>query len=268
MQNFISQLVEPNILENAFSMGLFFVVVGYQFLLFCYFLLIKYRKTRKIYWFYFSLFFLFIALSRVFFIIYDFTFPYAEELVQAQPLLPLTINRWAQFTGWIAVATLVGILSTLLFTKEDDKIHRILRIVFPLIVVVISFLWFILPDHLLIDPEYYMYMEPYNIDHGLGDIQTILGKAVGLFVLNYVILSILSFLLPFLFFYLAAKSVGVIQKSSILNGLGFLTYYIGRSLQPLLKWTERSVLTQGLLPPLIILLGLLFLALGNLIMQS
>jgi hypothetical protein len=267
MLNFIIQLAEPNILENAFSMGLFFVVVGYQFLLFCYFLLIKFRKTRKIYWLYFSLFFLFIGLSRVFFIIYDFTFPFAYELVVANPRLPLTINRWAQFTGWIAVATLVGILSTLLFTKEDDIVQRVLRILFPSIVVVISFLWFILPDHLLIDPDYYMYTD-YAIDHGLGQIQLLFGKAVGLFILNYIILSILSFLLPFLFFYLAAKSVGIIQKSSILNGLGFLTYYIGRSLQPVLKWAERSVLTQGLLPPLIILLGLLFLALGNLIMQN
>jgi len=264
------QLFDPYILERAMSMGLFFVVVGYQFLLFCYFLLIKYRKTKKIYWIYFSLFFLLIALSRVFFVVYDYTMPFALELVESDPLLPLKVNRWAQFTGWLAVATLVGLLSTLLFTKEDDKLHKTLRILFPSIVVVLAFLFFILPPESLIDPSYHMYQAPFSIDHGLdlSSVTMVLGKPLGLFILNYVILSILTFLLPILFFFLAYRSVGVIRRSSFLSGLGFLVYFIGRSLQPVLVWMGSSILTQSLLPPLIILLGLLFLALGNFIMAT
>lgn len=263
------QLHEPYILPRAMSMGLFFVVVGYQFLLFCYFILIKYRKTRKIYWIYFSLFFLLIAMSRMFFISYDYTMPFALDILENDPLFPLTINRWAQFTGWLAVATLVGLLSTLLFTKEDDQLHKTLRILFPSIVVVLAFLFVILPDESLIDPAYHMY-EEFGVDHGLdlSSVQMVLGKPLGLFILNYVILSILTFLLPILFFFLAYRSVGIIRKSSFLNGLGFLTYFIGRSLQPVLVWMGSSVLTQSLLPPLIILLGLLFLALGNFIMAT
>ncbi|MHA1728599.1 MAG: hypothetical protein ACTSWY_07685 [Promethearchaeota archaeon] len=255
-------------LENILSLGFFFIVIGYQFLLFVYFFLIKYRTKRKMYWFYFSFFFLFIAISRVLFVVYDFLMPYAWEMLETNPLLPLTVNRFAQFTGWIAVATLVGVLSTLLFTK-DNQLHKSLRIIFPLIVVGISLLFFILPDELLIDPSYYLYQAPYNLDHGLGVINTVMGKAVGLFVLNYVVLILLNFLLPILFFYLAYRSVGIIQKSSILNGLGFLLYYIGRSLQPLLVlMAPEWVNTQVILPPLIILLGLLFLALGNLMLQT
>jgi hypothetical protein len=198
--------------------------------------------------------------------------PFALDILKNDALFPLKINRWAQFTGWLAVATLVGLLSTLLFTKENDKLHKTLRILFPSIVVVLAFLFFILPDESLIDPSYHMYVmfDDFNIVHGLdlSSVQMVLGKPLGLFILNYVILSILTFLLPILFFFLAYRSVGVIRRSSFLSGLGFLVYFIGRSLQPVLVWLGSSVLTQSLLPPLIILLGLLFLALGNFIMAT
>lgn len=257
-------------ISDSLSLALFFIVIGYEFLLFCYFLLIRFRKTRKLYWFYFSMFFLLIAISRGLFCIYDFIMPYFAGQIDANPLLPFEVYRWAQWTGWLAAATLVGLLSTLLFTKQR-KVDIFLRIICPLVVVGLSFLWIFLPPQYLLDPNYFIYNSSgYNINPGVTIIPVTFwaNMAIGRFYLNYVILPILNFLLPLIFFYLGAKSVGVIRRSSLLNGLGFLTYYAGRTLQPTLGLIGASVLTQAILSPLIILLGLLFLALGNFMLSN
>ncbi len=61
--------------------------------------------------------------------------------------------------------------------------------------------------------------------------------------------------------------MGIIRKSSVLNGLGLIIYYVGRSIQPLLKFGEDA-LAQAFIPPIIILIGLVLIALANFILQS
>ncbi|MBN2155670.1 MAG: hypothetical protein JW776_06485 [Candidatus Lokiarchaeota archaeon] len=252
---------------DSLSLALFFVIIGYLFLMFCYFMFIRFRKTKKLYWFYFSLFFLFLSISRGLFIIYDFYMGIWLTQIEAGSNLPIVIYRFASFTGWLAASMVVGILATLLFTKETT-LHKLMAYVLPTIVILIasSVLW--LPPEYVVDPKYYQDVlgisPPVTIKPApiFGD-----SYPVGLFYLNYVLLPILNFALPCIFFYLAAKSVGIIRKSSVLNGLGIIIYYVGRSVQPLLKF-GGSALIQAFLPPLIILLGLLLIALANFILQS
>ena len=138
----------------------------------------------------------------------------------------------------------------------------------PLIVIVIASLILWLPAEYVVDPNYYREVlglePPVTIKPSpiLGD-----SYPVGLFYLNYILLPLLNFALPCIFFYLAAKSVGIIRKSSILNGVGIIIYYVGRSIQPILKYMD-AILVQAFVPPLIILIGLLLLALANFILQS
>jgi hypothetical protein len=270
MLNFLFQTMPANDtfkMTDAFGMALFFVVVGYEFLLFCYFFFSRFRKSKKMYWLYFSLFFLLIAISRVFYIIYDFVMPIFYNFVNADPLFPIPFYRIASLTGWLACATLVGLLCTLLFTN-DTKMHKIIRVVAPLIVVGIGSLWVILPTKFIIDPGYFVYASVsdggYGVDPGIEPVLGLFGKSVGLFYLNYITLPLLNFLLPLIFLFLSVKSIGVIRRSSALNFLGFLVYYTGRTLQPLFEPLGFTVLTQAVWPPLIILMGLLILAWGNL----
>jgi len=252
---------------DSLSLALFFVIMGYEFLLFCYFMFIRFRKTGKLYWFYFALFFLFLLVSRGFFIVYDFYMPIWKTYIEYYGFtLPIVIYRLASFTGWLAAAMVVGILSTLLFTKETN-LHKSMAYILPGVVIVIASLILWLPPEYIVDPKYYT--DVLQIEVPVEIIPSpIFGDQypVGLFYLNYIILPILNFALPLLFFYLAAKSVGIIRKSSILNGLGFIIYYIGRSVQPLLKF-GGNMLIQAFVPPLIILTGLLLLAIANFILQ-
>jgi hypothetical protein len=56
---------------------------------------------------------------------------------------------------------------------------------------------------------------------------------------------------------------GTIKKSSYLNGLGFLIYYTGRTLQPIVRMIGAGVMVQALLPGIVILLGLTVLTIAN-----
>ena len=254
---------------DSISLALYFVIIGYMFLLFCYFMFIRFRKTKKLYWFYFSLFFLFLMISRGLFIVYDFFMPIWKFQIEFEgSTLPITIYRLASFTGWLAAAMVVGILATLLFTK-DNKLHRSMAYVLPVIVILIASMMLWLPAGYVVDPKYYWYvLEIENVPVEIVP-SPIFGEfyPAGLFYLNYILLPLLNFALPCIFFYLAAKSVGIIRKSSVLNGLGLIIYYIGRSIQPLLKFGEDA-LAQAFIPAIIILIGLMLITLANFILQS
>ncbi|TFG21199.1 MAG: hypothetical protein EU530_01015 [Promethearchaeota archaeon] len=254
---------------DSLSIALYFVIIGYMFLLFCYFMFIRFRKTKKLYWFYFSLFFLFLLVSRALFIVYDYYMKiWILDIRYNGSNLPIVIYRLASFTGYAAAGMVVGILATLLFTKEN-KLHKSMAYLLPAAVILIASMILWLPAGYVVDPKYYWYV--LNIAEAPVEIipSPIFGDTypAGLFYLNYIGLPILNFALPCIFFYLAAKSVGVIRKSSLLNGLGLIIYYIGRSIQPLLKFGE-NVLVQAFVPAIIILFGLILIALANFMLQS
>lgn len=222
-------------LNEAIAIGLYFTVIGYKFLCFGYFMLIRFRKTKRMYWLYFSLFFIFLAASRVFYMMMDFFFGGDPEKLVAW--------RFANLSGWLSVAMLSGILSTLLFTG-DSKLHHVIKKIFPLVPIGIGIFIMFIPDIWISDP--------------LG----LFGWGTGKLVLNVIVLPIYIVLLPFMFFYLAKRSAGTLQRSFLLNGIGLLLYYVVRAVQPVLITMTGSG-TALMLPPLLILLSILIITFAN-----
>ncbi len=237
----------------SITMGFYYVAVGYYFLLFAYFLLIRFRKTKRMYWLCFSIFFLMLALSGGFFIAHDYYIldPYTEYTA-------LTLFwRIASFFAWLAIACMVEILAILMFTGNNSWVRRI-KIGLPLIYVAIALVvLFVIPDQLICETC------PGMVENQFLVMAFSYSYPEGRFWLNGIILPVTTVLFPVLFFYLGFKSAGVIRRSSILNGLGSLLYFLGRLLQPLPIIATSEHLVLMLLPPSLILISLLILTIAN-----
>lgn len=263
---------------DSIESGLYYAIVGFYFLIFAYFLLMRFRTSKKIYWLYFSLLFLCLAAGRVFFIIYYFYFP---ELLGTMTNLELVglLNiqyRFATFSTWLGIACLMGVFGTLIFPsfteevnpseKEDLKFKMFLRknhvrislkillILFP---IVIGILALTLPDSLFMDPDFNE--APYSV--GI-ELITIYGYPAGRFVLNIILLPLMVLVIPILFVYLALKTFGVLRRSYALNAIGFFIYFIGRITQGVMD-TLEFYHVRAILSPLLILLALLIIVIGN-----
>ncbi|MFW9899430.1 MAG: hypothetical protein ACFFDO_09260 [Candidatus Thorarchaeota archaeon] len=251
---------------NAIEMGLYFVIVGYYFLLFAFFLTMRYRTSKKLYWLFWSILFLCLATARVFFIAHYFFIP--EMSVSKAELIEylMLTYRLATLFSWLAIGCFMGVLGILLFPPEADEgkessgkispnLKFAIRILFIAIPVFVGVLAFIMPDSLLMDPDI---AEEYNLNIR---IQKIWGYPIGRFIL-LVLVGIFIFIIPFLFIYLAIKTYGVLRKSYLLNGIGILLYYIGRISQGafgILGWSHFEAVG----PPLVILLALLIIVIAN-----
>ncbi len=249
---------------DSIELGLYFVVIGYYFLIFAYFLIMRFRVSKKLYWLFFSLLFLILSISRGFFIIYYF---YAPETHSA--ILIMLNYRLALFFTWIAISCLMGMLGIFLFPPEGnlekksvDKtkeyIKYAVRLVLIISPIVIGIVALTLPDRLLIDVEF---LKQFFIFTSIEP-STIAGYPAGRFIINLIFQPLFNFLVPIMFFYLAKKTFGVLRRSYLINGIGFLLYYIGR-----LSYSIFGALnlphTQAILPPLIILLSLLIIVIAN-----
>lgn len=251
--------------EQSLESGLYFVIIGYYFLLFAFFLLMRFRLTKKEYWLFFSLLFLCFAFARVFFIFNDFF------LLQFKDFIDGTINRslaylpgllWklATFFSWLGISCLMGILGILLFTEKDKKslILRAILVIGPIIIGITA----------LILPEGYFLTQDTITEYGLtvDSVFFTIGSwqyPMGRFIFTLILSPIFTFVIPFLFLYLAIRTFGVLRRSYLLNSIGFLIYYTGRILQGALQFTTLSSMTQALIPPFIILLALLLIVIAN-----
>ncbi|MFX1393964.1 MAG: hypothetical protein ACFFAH_10355 [Promethearchaeota archaeon] len=254
---------------DAIEMGLYFVIVGYCFLLFAFFLTMRFRTSKKLYWLFFSILFLCLAIARVFFIIYYFFIPEMNlSKVEIANNLML-FYRLATLFSWFAIGCFMGILGILLFPPEAEEgkessgkklsitpnIKIAIRLILIAIPVFVGVLVFLMPDSLLMDPDI---AEEYDLDI---HIQTIWGYPTGRFIL-LVLVIIFIFVIPFLFIYLAIKTYGVLRKSYLLNAVGIFLYYIGRILDGVFEvigWHHF----EATVPPLLILCALLIIVIAN-----
>ncbi len=259
---------------DAIESGLYYVIVGYYFLIFAYFLLMRYRTSKKYFWLYFSILFLCLAASRVFFIIYYF---YTPELSLSDPELVgilMSQFRLATFSTWLGIASLMGVFGILIFPPiteieegtEKGKLKKILknrtlRISFKILLIVvpiiIGILALVLPDSLLMDPDF---VDEYSVDP--NSLIVIFGYPAGRAVLNFMLLPLFVAIIPFLFISLALRTYGVLRRSYALNAIGFLIYFMGRILQGVfdaLEWHH----VRAIAPPLLILLSLLIIVIAN-----
>jgi len=256
----------------AVESGLYYAIVGFYFLIFAYFLLMRFRTSKKLYWFYFSFLFLFLAIGRVFFIVYNFYAPELDVTMSNLELLGLmmTLYRFATFFTWIGISCLMGVFGTLILSpiaenensekgeksflrQKNVKITlKICLIVFPIIVGILALT---LSDALFMDPNL---RDQYNPLFELD--LTFFGYPTGRFVLNFILLPLMVLVIPFLFVYLALKTFGVLRRSYALNAIGFFIYFTGRITQGLLGGFPH---VRAILPPLLILLSLLIIVLAN-----
>ena len=265
---------------DAIEMGLYFIIVGYFFLLFFYFLFIRYRTSRKLYWLFFSGFFLCFGVARVFFIVYYF---FGPELYTGTNDLEvvafLMINyRFATFFTWLGVACATGVLGILLFPPEIQEKNKgkksilewfknrknqelLIRIGLFVLPIIIGILALTLSDGLFMDPDF---LDDYNISVSLITIR--FGSweyPLGRFLLNFIFMPLFLVLIPFIFLYLAWKTFGVLRRSYALNAVGFILYFgAGRILQGALDVATLPHF-RAVMPPLLILLALLILVIAN-----
>ena len=120
----IDMIYEDNLLQHfsawdSIESSLYYVIVGYYFLIFAYFLLMRYRTSKKLYWLFYSALFIFLAIGRVFFLAYYFYTPEITGLLPTDMAALLMSNyRFATFFTWIGVACVMGVLGILLFPPE------------------------------------------------------------------------------------------------------------------------------------------------------
>ncbi|MFX1389570.1 MAG: hypothetical protein ACFE9Z_05840 [Promethearchaeota archaeon] len=266
---------------EALEMGLYFIIVGYFFLLFFYFLFIRFRTSKKLYWLFFSLFFLCFGIARVFFIVYYF---FAPELFDGfngpEVVAFLMINyRLATFFTWLGNACAVGVLGILILPSDTQEgkpeiksmkdwfrnknnIKLLVRGVLFIIPIIIGILALTLSERYFIDPDFvsdYGIAPTYPINIDIFGWQYPLGR----FLLNFIFMPLFLAFIPIIFLYLAWKTFGVLRRSYALNAIGFLLYFIGgRILQGALDIAALPHV-RAILPPLIILLALLILVIAN-----
>ncbi len=264
---------------DGLELMLYGIVLGYNVLIFFYFIFIKYRNSKKLYWVFFGCIFLSLAIGRLFFQMYYFFVPaQGENPITGQALM--TCYRLATFFTWIGIACALGVLGILLFPSILDKereineqnkikkaiimffhndtrrlVYRVIMIIIPIIVGIIAL---VLPDSFLMDPDF-------NDSYFISDpipLVTVFNYPVGRLWLNWILLPILVFLIPLMFLLLAYKTFGVLRKSYLLNGIAFLIYFAGRILQGAFDSLELPHM-RAYIPPLLIIISLILFVMAN-----
>jgi len=183
--------------------------------------------------------------------------------------LMMILYRFATFFTWMGIACLMGVFGTLILPpsaenenseKEFKKFLRqknvkiTLKIFLIVIPIIVGILALTLSDALFMDPNLR--------DNYVPSFQliTVFGYPAGRFILNIILLPLMVLVIPFLFVYLALKTFGVLRRSYALNAIGFFIYFSGRAAQGLLGGFPH---VRAILPPLLILLSLLIIVIGN-----
>lgn len=281
---FLDNLLRNLTFWEAIEMGLYFIIVGYFLLLFFYFMFMRFRTSKKVYWLYFSFFFLCFGIGRVFFIIYYFFAPELSNVLKTndvEVVALLMLNyRLATFFTWMGTACAVGVLGILLFPPESqskettekksfkewlktkNNVKKLVRIGLITVPIIIGILALVLSDALFMDPDFIDDYPDINVDLittiKFGSWEYPLGR----FLLNFIFLPLFIAIIPFIFLYLAWKTFGVLRKSYGLNAIGFFLYFGGRILQGALDVAALPHL-RAIVPPLIILFALLILVIAN-----
>jgi hypothetical protein len=226
--------------SQSIAIGLWFVVIGYEFLLFGYFALLKglrimaggqRPKGNTLFYLSFALFFLFLAIGRGFFILWDF---YVGSPADFGYLWAWRIGELFQ---WIALTFISLAITTRIFE------NRVLKLGIPIIPAVCAFLYLLLPADIV----------------GPSSSSLVTGA------LTYIIAPLYAIVIPAIYLYVAYQSAGVIRNSSFLLAVGFLVYYGGRVLHTLsLEWASVAAM---ILAPAIVIIGLLIMTAGAILMK-
>ena len=232
----MQEVMPVDIVIREVHAGLWFLVVGYYFLLFI-FLGRRWRKTGNPFQLAMSLFFLLLAIGRCFYFIGDF---YADpqsltgELAGYLPFLgesPIWLMGGA-FFQWMALALLSATAGFMIFGKKWAQI----AFAIPAVAIGI-FLGFVQLD---------------------AQTRVILSGSAG---------AVYALFIPLLFWYLAWQSGGNLRMSNLFLGFGFFVLFAGRVIHAaryvLSDLLFGSVTIPGVLAPGLIVIGLILIAIGN-----
>ncbi|MFW9830693.1 MAG: hypothetical protein ACFFD8_02855 [Candidatus Thorarchaeota archaeon] len=211
-----------NSLETVIIGG-WFVIIGYFLILFIYFLAFRYRESKNPFHLGFGLFFLFLGAARVFYLIWDF-----YQLIEIW-------WRLATVVSWVAIFTLFLALT---FQILDRQFWQVVLISSPPLIVALFILFL---------PSFFW---PPAIAGYL---------TIGYIITNVAILFPYVIILPALFFYIGLQLRGQLRRSNFLLGTGFLIYYGGRIIQPLVP--SLSII----LAPILVFVALVLIAMGVLL---
>ncbi len=216
--------------------GMWFLVVGLYFYIFIFLMFFRWRKSKNPFQFATALFFLFLAIGRVFYFVGDF---YADpnSLIGTNsgfaPYLAGTLDVWLKgggFFQWMALATLAATAGFMVFGKREAEI----AFAVPAVLIGLGLIIFPYSDM--------------NMIAGLG------GVIYALFI-------------PLLFWYLAYQSGGLLRRSNFLLGLGFLVLFAGRVIHSLRFAADAAGVLGytviGVLAPGLIVIGLVLIATGS-----
>lgn len=215
--------------------GMWFLVVGYYFLLFVILFFFRWRKTRNPFTFAMAMFFLLLAVGRVFYFLGDF---YADlsslpgDIVGLTPYLGTSdiFIRTGGFFQWMALAALAATAGFMIIGKRWAEIG------FAVPAIAIGIVLAVLPSEMT------------------ALVVAIGGGGYALFI-------------PLLFWYLAYQSGGVLRKSNFILGLGFFILFTGRALHSGRVLLDvlgiLSYVVTGILAPGLIVIGLILIATGN-----
>ena len=215
--------------------GLWFLAVGYYFLIFVILFLFRWRKTRNPFQLAMAVFFLLLAVGRVFYFVGDF---YADAaslrgtMETLDPWLGQT-GVWIQAGGffqWMALAALAATAGFLIIGKRWAEIAFAVPAVFIGIALVL-------------------------FSSDLTDL------IAGGFGVGY------ALFIPLLFWYLAWVSGGILRKSNFVLGTGFLVLFAGRVIHSARFLLESggilSYEASGILAPGLVVIGLILITAGN-----
>ncbi|MHA1637141.1 MAG: hypothetical protein ACTSUB_03920 [Candidatus Thorarchaeota archaeon] len=215
--------------------GMWFLVVGYYFLLFVILLFFRWRKTRNPFQFAMAMFFLLLAVGRVFYFLGDFYADAASlpnDIVNLVPFLGTAdvFIRTGGFFQWMALAALAATAGFMIFGKRWAEIG------FAVPAIAVGVVLVVLP------------LEMTALVVAIG------GGVYALFI-------------PLLFWYLAYQSGGILRKSNFILGLGFFVLFAGRVLHAGRETLDilgvLSYAVTGVLAPGLIVIGLILIATGN-----
>ncbi len=264
---------------DSIGLGVWFATISFYLLLFIYLYFFKWRQTKNIFLLSLGVFFICLAIGRIFFMVHDFFLVPNVFLISINPLFGyFLINPWywrlGSFWQWIALGWLtVGMTMTLIE-------NRILQRIIPVIPFIAAFVILLVPEDLLFSfeleqlnyfvPQFIFLQDPlitylnFGISSQIPIITGFLYQPSGMVYVatNYVTAALYALIIPLIFFYVAWQGIGTIRKRALLLGFGFTIYYVGRVIQATLIRTYLSTPLSIILAPALAMIALILIYYG------
>ncbi|MEM2144286.1 MAG: hypothetical protein QW279_02920 [Candidatus Jordarchaeaceae archaeon] len=268
-------MIPSSYATESVGLGLWFATIGFYLLISVYLYFFKWKQTKNIFLLCLGVFFLCLAIGRVFFIINDFFLvPEIFPIDMTFRFVYALINPWywrlGSFWEWIALGWLtVGMTITLIESKIPQRIV-------PIIPFLAAFIMILTPENLLFSfgigqlhyfaPELIFIQQPLMV-YLYYEIPILTGfifQPSGMIYIsvNYVLAALYAIMIPLIFFWVAWQGIGTIRKRALLLGLGFTIYYLGRVIQATLIRTYLPTAFSIILAPALAMIALILIYYG------